>query len=112
MPQEKGSGTSLFENSPADQSPADTKSSAGSFRWENGISRESAFALALENANVPEKDAYNVKMEWGGSPVTLEEAGDGRGRFEGTLFHDRIKYEFEIHPKAGIIFDWNAGLRK
>ena len=135
---------------------------------------------ALENAGVPEKDAYNVKVErdrendipifqvefeteygdydfeiavagvkiiganyevdeeWldrlGGSPVTLEEAkqvvqskvpgssaenirmreesGDGRGRFEGELFHDGIQYEFEIDSKTGIIFDWNADLRE
>ncbi len=147
---------------------------------EDEISRETAFALALENAGVPEKDAYNVKVErdrendipifqvefeteygdydfeiavaggkiigadykvdeeWldrlGGSPVTLEEAeqvvqskvpgssaenirmreesGDGRGRFEGELFHDGIQYEFEIDSKTGIIFDWNADLRE
>ena len=81
---------------------------------------------------------YEVDEEWldrlGGSPVTLEEAkqavqskvpasstenirmweesDDGRGRFEGELFHDGIKYEFEIDPATGIIFDWNADLRE
>lgn len=81
---------------------------------------------------------YEVDEEWldrlGGSPVTLEEAklivqskvpgsstesiqmreegGDGRGRFEGELFHDGIKYEFEIDPATGIIFDWNADMRE
>ena len=173
--QQESSGASLFENS-----PAGTESSAGSSSAENGISREAAFALALENADVPEKDAYNVKVEWdrendisifqvefeteygdydfeiatedgkiigadyevkeewldrlGGSPVTMEkakqvvqskvpgssaenvqiweEAGDVRGRFEGELFHDRIKYEFEIDSQTGIIFDWNADLRE
>ena len=143
------------------------------------ISREEALAIALENAGVPEGDAYNVKNEtdsdngislydiefetdygdydfevamadgrivgadyevdeeWldalGGSPVTAEEAasivagkipgasaadvdiweesGDGRGRYEGELFLGGMKYEFEIDPQTGRIFDWNADLR-
>ena len=143
------------------------------------ISREEALAIALDNADVPESDAYNVKNEtdsdngiplydiefetnygdydfevaiadgrivgadyevdeeWldalGGSPVTAEEAasivagkipgasaadvsvreesGDGRGRYEGDLFLDGMKYEFEIDPQTGRIFDWNADLR-
>ena len=41
-----------------------------------------------------------------------EESDDGRGRFEGELYHDGIKYEFEFDPKTGIIFDWNADLRE
>lgn len=143
------------------------------------ISREEALAIALENAGVPEGDAYNVKNEtdsdngiplydiefetdygdydfevamadgrivgadyevdeeWldalGGSPVTAEEAasivagkvsgasaadvsvweesGDSRGRYEGELSYDGMKYEFEIDPQTGRIFDWNADLR-
>ena len=143
------------------------------------ISREEALAIALDNADVPEGDAYNIKNEtdsdngipiydiefetdygdydfevamadgrivgadyevdeeWldalGGSPVTAEEAasivagkvsgasaadvsvweesGDGRGRYEGELFLDGMKYEFEIDPQTGKIFDWNADLR-
>ena len=143
------------------------------------ISREAALAIALENAGVPEEDAYNVKNEtdsdngiplydiefetdygdydfevamadgrivgadyevdeeWldalGGNPVTAEEAasivagkipgasaadvsvreesGDGRGRYEGELFLDGMKYEFEIDPQTGRIFDWTADLR-
>ena len=143
------------------------------------ISREDALAIALDNAGVPEEDAYNIKNErdgdngipiydiefetdygdydfqvaaadgrivgadyevdeeWldtlGGSPVSLEEAaaivqskvpgaqaadavlreesGDGRGRYEGELFFEGMKYEFEIDPQTGIIFDWNADLR-
>ena len=179
-PEEEASGTSLPGNSSANESPAEPDSSGSSMAAEDEISRETAFALALENAGVPEKDAYNVKVErdrendipifqvefeteygdydfeiavaggkiigadyevdeeWldrlGGSPVTLEEAeqvvqskvpgssaenirmreesGDGRGRFEGELFHDGIQYEFEIDSKTGIIFDWNADLRE
>ncbi len=143
------------------------------------ISREEALAIALNNADVPESDAYNIKNEtdsdngiplydiefetdygdydfevamadgrivgadyevdeeWldalGGNPVTAEEAasivagkvpgasaadvsvweesGDGRGRYEGELFLDGMKYEFELDPRTGRIFDWNADLR-
>lgn len=143
------------------------------------ISREEALAIALDNAGVPEDDAYNIKNEkdsdngiplydiefetdygdydfevaiadgrivggdyevdeeWldtlGGSPVTVEEAAviiagkvpgadaadvsvreeseDGRDRYEGELFFEDMKYEFEIDPQTGKIFDWNADLR-
>ena len=139
-----------------------------------------AFALALENAEVPEDDAYNVKVEkdrendisiwqvefetdygdyeyeiasadgrivgadyevdeeWldslGGSPVDedgarsiaagkaggasadevqiWQESDDGRSRFEGELFWNGIKYEFELDAQTGIIFDWNADMRE
>ena len=80
---------------------------------------------------------YEVDEEWldalDGSPVTAEEAtsivagkvsgasaadvsvweesGDGRGRYEGELFLDGMKYEFELDPRTGRIFDWTADLR-
>ena len=144
------------------------------------LNGDSALSIALENAGVPEEDAYNVKVErdrendvpifqvefetqygdydfeialadgrivgadyevdeeWldalGGSPVTQERAReiaaskvpgssagdvqiweeneDGRVRLEGELFHDGIKYEFEMDADTGIIFDWNADLRE
>ncbi len=94
------------------------------------------FEIAAANGEIVGAD-YEVDEEWldrlGGSPVTLEEAkgivqgkvsgsrtediqiweeGGGRGRFEGELFHDGMKYEFEIDPNTGIIFDWNADLRE
>ena len=129
------------------------------------IGREQAFAIALKNAGVPERDAYNVeiksdrengiaifKVEFetrygdyefevaresgrtlGGSPVSLDEAkrvvqkkvpgshfrdirmhregGGHDARYEGELFHEGIKYEFEIDPRTGRIVDWNADLR-
>ena len=143
------------------------------------ISREEALAIALDNADVPEGDACNIKNEtdsdngipiydiefetdygdydfevamadgrivgadyevdeeWldalDGSPVTVEEAAvivagkvpgadaadvsvreeseDGRDRYEGELFFEDMKYEFEIDPQTGKIFDWNADLR-
>ena len=165
---------------PSGQEPAPSPSSAPNGGTSSGeISREEALAIALDNAGVPEGDAYNIKNEtdgdngipiydiefeteygdydfeiaidggrivgadyevdeeWldalGGSPVTAEEAasivagkvsgasaadvsvweesGDGRGRYEGELSLDGMKYEFEIDPQTGRIFDWNADLR-
>ena len=126
------------------------------------IGREQAFAIALKNAGVPERDAYNVEIksdrengiaifkvefetrygdyefevaresgriigadyevddDWlrtlGGSPVSLDirmhrEGGGHDARYEGELFHEGIKYEFEIDPRTGRIVDWNADLR-
>ena len=163
----------------ADDSPLDLTGQEAAGHQADGISRENALSVALENAGVPEEDAYNIKNEmdedngipiydiefeteygdydfsiaredgrivgadyevdeeWlsvlGGSAVTLEEAvtvvqgkvpgvsaeeiqiweehGDGRGRYEGELFYGGMKYEFEIDPQTGLIFDWNADLR-
>lgn len=147
--------------------------------WPAGeISAEDALAIALDNADVPEADAYNIKNErdgdngipiydiefetdygdydfevaiadgrivgadyevdeeWlytlGDSPVTVDEAAgivagkvpgadaadvsvweeteDGRGRYEGELFFGDMKYEFEIDPQTGKIFDWNSNI--
>ena len=162
---------------PSGQGPALSSSNGGGASGE--ISRESALAIALDNAGVLEGDAYNIKNEtdrdhgipiydiefeteygdydfeiaidggrivgadyevdeeWlntlSGSPVSMEEAteivagkvpgssaadvtmweesGDGRGRYEGELFFDGMKFEFEIDPQTGRIFDWNADLR-
>lgn len=95
------------------------------------------FEIAITGGKIIGAD-YEVDEEWldrlGGSPVTLEEAkqavqskvpasstenirmweesDDGRGRFERELYHDGIKYEFEINPATGIIFGWNADLRE
>ena len=94
------------------------------------------FEIAVSDGKIVGAD-YEVDEEWldtlGGSPVTeeqakqivqdkvpgsqaddvkvWEESGDGRGRFEGELYCDGMKYEFEIDPRTGIIFDWNADLR-
>ena len=94
------------------------------------------FEVAMTDGRIVGAD-YEVDEEWldalGGSPVTAEEAasivagkvsgasaadvsvweesGDGRGRYEGELFLDGMKYEFEIDPQTGRIFDWNADLR-
>ena len=95
------------------------------------------FEIAAADGRIVGAD-YEVDEEWldklGGSPVSLEEArriiqskvpgsdaadiriweesGDGRGRFEGELLHEGIQYEFEIDPKTGVVFDWNADMRE
>lgn len=94
------------------------------------------FSIAVSDGKIVDAD-YEVDEEWldtlGGSPVTLEEAkaivqgkipgsdtGDiqiwedtgGRGRLEGELYYDGMKYEFELDPETGIILDWNADLRE
>ena len=94
------------------------------------------FEVAMADGRIVGAD-YEVDEEWldalGGSPVTAEEAasivagkipgasaadvdiweesGDGRGRYEGELFLGGMKYEFEIDPQTGRIFDWTADLR-
>lgn len=94
------------------------------------------FEVAMADGRIVGAD-YEVDEEWldalDGSPVTAEEAasivagkvsgasaadvdiweesGDGRGRYEGDLFLDGMKYEFEIDPQTGRIIDWNADLR-
>ena len=145
------------------------------------ISGDEALAIALDNASVPEPNAYNVKVErdgdngipiWDiefeteygdydfevaisggrivgadyevddewldrlsrhtGSPLTAEQAqdavaakapdaqtfrlwqeeSDGRLRYEGEAYGDDIKYEFELDAATGVIYDWNADLRR
>lgn len=95
------------------------------------------FEIAVANGRIIGAD-YEVDEEWldtiGGNPITLKEAKsivqgkvpgsnaedvhvweeheDGRGRLEGELFYNGIKYEFEIDPQTGMIYDWNADLRE
>ena len=94
------------------------------------------FEVAMADGRIVGAD-YEVDEEWldalDGSPVTAEEAtsivagkvsgasaadvsvweesGDGRGHYEGELFLDGMKYEFELDPRTGRIFDWTADLR-
>ena len=94
------------------------------------------FEIAIDGGRIVGAD-YEVDEEWlntlSGSPVSMEEATeivagkvpgssaadvtiweeseDGRGRYEGELFFDGMKFEFEIDPQTGRIFDWNADLR-
>lgn len=94
------------------------------------------FEVAVADGRIVGAD-YEVDEEWldtlGGSPVdqegvrqlvaakvpgasaqdvqVREEGGDGRGRYEGELYHDSMKYEFEVDPRTGRIFDWAADWR-
>ena len=61
----------------------------------------------LVAAKVPGASAQDVQVwEEGGNS-----RGDGRGRYEGELYHDSMKYEFEVDPRTGRIFDWAADWR-
>ena len=60
-------------------------------------------AVSIVQSKIPGSPAEDIRI-W-------EESDDGRGRYEGELFFNNIKYEFEIDPPTGIIFDWNADLR-
>lgn len=94
------------------------------------------YEVAIQTGEIVGAD-YEVDEEFldnlGGTPVTAEEAkaivqkkvpgaplesiriweegDDGRRRYEGELFYQNMKYEFEIDPQTGILFDWNADLR-
>ena len=165
-------------SSPSGETQTDTQTDS-SGNSDGEVSAEDAFTIALNNAGVPETDAYNIKNErdgnngipihdiefetdygdydfevaiadgriigadyevdeeyldiLGGNEISLDDAKllvsekvpgsdpddvqiwleqeDGRGRFDGELYFDNIKYEFEIDPATGRIFDWNADLR-
>ena len=65
------------------------------------ISLEGVVSLVQEK--VPGTPAEEIRV-W-------EEGDDGQTRYEGELLWDGLKYEFEIDPQTGRIFDWNADLR-
>lgn len=92
------------------------------------------FEVAIADGRIVGAD-YEVDEEWldtlGGSPVDQEgvrqlvaakvpgasaqdvqvwEEG-GNSRYEGELYHDSMKYEFEVDPRTGRIFDWAADWR-
>ena len=60
-------------------------------------------AKEIAAAKVPGADPADIT-------VTTED-GDGRSRYEGELYHDNMKYEFEVDPRTGRIFDWAADWR-
>ena len=55
----------------------------------------------LVAAKVPGASAQDVQV-W-------EEGGNSR--YEGELYPDSMKYEFEVDPRMGRIFDWAAAWR-
>ena len=66
------------------------------------VTAEEAGDLVLEKIPGAEKEDVRI---W-------EEQEDGRGRYEGEAFSGGLKYEFEIDPQTGRIYDWNADLRE
>lgn len=81
------------------------------------IDDKTAFMIALNDAEVPQEEAQKIVQ--GKIYQALldkinirEENSDGRGIYEGELFFNGRKYEFEIAQLTGIIFDWNVDLRK
>ena len=150
--------------------------SISAFDTEAAVSREAALEAAIENAGVPKRDIFNLKVEpdeesgvavysiefeteygdfdfcvarsdgriidadteveeeWirrqpsqrdaegavkaevlrrvpgaSGDQIRLRREGE---RFEGLLWHEGFKYEFEADARTGIISDWNADMRR
>lgn len=150
--------------------------SLSAFDTEAAVSREAALEAAIENAGVPKRDIFNLKVEpdeesgvavysiefeteygdfdfcvarsdgriidadtevdeaWirrqpsqrdaegaikaevlrrvpgaSGDEIRLRRKGE---RFEGLLWHEGFKYEFEADARTGIINDWNAEMRR
>ena len=80
------------------------------------IDDKTAFMIALNDAEVPQEEAQKIVQ--GKIYQALldkinirEENSDGRGIYEGELFFNGRKYEFEIAQLTGIIFDCNVDLR-
>lgn len=72
---------------------------------------------ALSGSPVDEEEAKTIVAEKAGGASVDEvqlrqESDDGRIRFDGELYRDGIKYEFEMDAQTGIIFDWNADMRE
>ena len=68
--------------------------------------------MTLDKNEISAEDAKNIVCEKvpGASAEDVYVREEGQ-RFEGELYFDGIKYEFEIDPNTGRIFDWNADLR-
>ena len=58
-----GQTTQAADPPAADDSPLDLTGQETAGHQADGISRENALSVALENAGVPEEDAYNIKNE-------------------------------------------------
>ena len=53
--------------------------------------------IALDR--VPGATAQNVKIEL--------DRDDGRYKYEGEIFYNRIEYDFEIDANSGTILEWS-----
>lgn len=88
-------GQTVTENTAGqdqNQSSANSGSSAGV-----AISQDEAVQIALDR--VPGATAQNVKIEL--------DRDDGRYKYEGEIFYNRIEYDFEIDANSGTILEWS-----
>ena len=61
------------------------------------VSQDEAVQIALDR--VPGATAQNVKIEL--------DRDDGRYKYEGEIFYNRIEYDFEIDANSGTILEWS-----
>ena len=85
-------GTENTAGQDQNQSSANSGSSAGV-----AISQDEAVQIALDR--VPGATAQNVKIEL--------DRDDGRYKYEGEIFYNRIEYDFEIDANSGTILEWS-----
>ena len=76
--------------------------------WLDRLSRHTGSPLTAEQA----QDAVAAKAPDAQTFRLWQEESDGRLRYEGEAYGDDIKYEFELDAATGVIYDWNADLRR
>ena len=76
--------------------------------WLDRLSRHGGGPLSAGQA----QDIVAAKAPDASSFLIREEHSDGRLWYEGEAYGDDIKYEFELDAATGVIYDWNADLRR
>ena len=76
--------------------------------WLDRLSRHGGGPLSAGQA----QDIVAAKAPDASSFLIREEHSDGRLCYEGEAYGDDIKYEFELDAATGVIYDWNADLRR
>lgn len=76
--------------------------------WLDRLGRHTGSPLTAEQA----QDAVAAKAPDAQNFRLWQEESDGRLRYEGEAYGDDIKYEFELDAATGVIYDWNADLRR
>ena len=71
-------------------------------RKKHQISADEARRIIQKKTNADSFDAIKIKRE----------GDDGRMRYEGYVFANHMKYEFEIDAASGIIIDYTADYRE
>ena len=70
------------------------------------------YIRSLEDSPITEEDAKAIVPEASAEDIWLqEEWDDGFSSFEGGLYLDDAKYEFEIDAQTGIISSWSVDYR-